>query len=75
MQVVSNCILDFYMAQPCMQSTCGAACFFADGAVVGVEGSDEEALHDDDVVVAAVVFDPRAQTSGAAEAAMSEEGE
>lgn len=46
------------MAQPRMQSTCGAACFFADGVVVGVEGSDEEALHDDDVVVAAVVFDP-----------------
>lgn len=46
------------MAQPCMQSTCGAVCFFADGAVVGREGSDEEALHDDDVVVTAVVFDP-----------------
>ena len=61
MQVVSNCILDFYMAQPRMQSTCGAVCFFADGydgSVVGREGSDEEALHDDDVVVATVVFDP-----------------
>ena len=49
------------MAQPCMLNACGAVCFFADGydgSVVGGEGSDEEALHDDDVVVTAVVFDP-----------------
>ena len=37
---------------------CVLFCDGYDGSVVGGVGSDEEALHDDDVVVAAVVFDP-----------------
>lgn len=41
------------MAQPCMLNAYGAALYFYEWNV-----SDEEALHDDDVVVATVVFDP-----------------